>query len=835
MEASRWVSVRHIRALVVAFTAMFWTAAAGGLGLQAQNAQQASIPAGASASTQRAVLDRYCVTCHNQRLKTAGLAIDTLDTSNVARQADVWEKVIRKLRGGQMPPAGSPRPDQAGYDALAGWLESEVDRAASARPNPGRTQSLHRLNRAEYQRVIRDLLGVEFDVTSLLPADDASYGFDNIAGVLKLSDSLLERYLTVAEKVSRAAIGASIPAATSQVFRVSEEARQYEHVPGLPFGTRGGLLARYIFPQDGTYEIKVLLMCRIAGECDGALGFADRHELEILVDGERVQGFTLEPRLEPDPNAPPLQVRIPVKAGPHDVGVTFLRLSAVKEIESQTDRFLRPYYLNGNFTEQQQSIWQPFVDTVTISGPFDTGGAGDTPSRRKIFVCRSANTAKEAACARTILSTLARRAYRRPATEADLTTLLKFYADGRADGDFDAGIQRAMERLLVSPDFLFRAEIDPPGVSAATSSYRISDLELASRLSFFLWSSVPDEELLQVANRGRLRTPAVLDQQVRRMLADPRSEALVTNFVGQWLQLRNLEAILPSIPLFPDFDDTLRQSMRRETELFFESILRENRSALDLLTADYTFVNERLALHYGIPNVKGSHFRRVTLSDSRRSGLLGKGSILTVTSRPNRTSPVLRGKWILENLLGTPPPAPPANVPPFPERKDGSKAAFVSVRESMAQHRANPTCASCHSMIDPVGFALENFDAVGRWRDVDEAYSPVDASGTLPSGAKFGDLAAFRSALVARPERFMTTLTEKLLTYALGRGLEYYDMPTVRRMVREAAAEDLKLTALISGIAKSDPFVMRKPGAPATVAGTLASAGDHGAGAIAPR
>ena len=760
----------------------------------------------------RALLERYCVTCHTDSQRAAGrvpISLETIDVAQVSTDADVWERIVRKLRARLMPPVGRPRPDEAAYDTFVSWLETELDRAAAARPHPGRTEAFHRLNRAEYRNVIRDLLALDVDVASLLPTDDASYGFDNIAGVLGLNESLMERYLAAASKISQAAVARPLAAPTFREFRIPEERRQYGHVEGLPFGTRGGTLIRYHFPEAGEYVITAELMCRIAGECDGSAGFADRHELEVSVDGERIQLFALEPHEGIDVDPPDLQVRVAVKAGPHDVGVTFLKLPSVEEVESLRRRFLKPSYLNGNFMQQRWAIYQPFVDRVTITGPFGASAVEETPSRRHMFECWPDNTSAEAACARRLLSSLARRAYRRPVDDADVDRLMVFYEDGRSEGSFDAGIEMALRRLLTSPEFLFRIEFDPPTVPPDTN-YRVSDLELASRLSFFLWSSIPDDELLDAAALGRLGDQGALERQVHRMLADPRSQAVVSNFAGQWLQLRNLEAVHPAPQLFPDFDDSLRQAFRRETELLVASVLHDDRSVLELLTADYTFVNERLALHYGIPNVQGSHFRRVTLDDTARRGLLGHGSVLAVTSRPNRTSPVLRGKWILENILGTPPPPPPANVPPLPEDQSGSRARVQTVRARMAAHRANPACAGCHAIIDPPGFALEHFDAVGRWRDVDESFGPIDASGVLPDGRTFDDLASFRALVLDRPEQFVATITEKLLTYALGRGLEHYDVPGVRQIVREAEPGGFTLSSLVLGIVNHQAFLMRR-------------------------
>ena len=797
----------------------FWMAiaatAAGGL-QAAGPRQQASEAAQPSAAAARALLDRYCITCHNDAQRRRGsipISLQAVDVADVGADADVWERVVRKLRAGMMPPAGRPRPDRAAHDGLVAWLESELDRAAAAQPNPGRTETFHRLNRAEYRNAVRDLLALDVDVTALLPADDASYGFDNIAGVLRLNESLMERYLAAAARISRAAVGRPLAAPTAREFRVSENRRQYERVEGLPFGTRGGRLITYNFPQDGEYVIDVDLLCRIAGECDGSAGFADRHELEVTVDGARVALFALEPHEGIDVEPQALQARVAVEAGPREVGVAFLKLPSAVEVESLRARFFRPYYLNGNSMQQRWAIYQPFVDRVTITGPFNPGAVGQTPSRARIFACEPGAGVEETACARDILAALARRAFRRPVGPDDIERLMAFFEKGRGEGGFDSGVEMALSRILTSPEFLFRVEVDPPG-AAADTSYRIGGLELASRLSFFLWSSIPDDALLDAAERGELRDAAALDRQVRRMLADPRARALVDNFAGQWLQLRNLDAVFPAVPLFPDFDDSLRQAFRRETELFVESILREDRSALELLTADYTFLNERLALHYGIPGVRGSHYRRVELSATARRGLLGQGSVLTVTSRPNRTSPVLRGKWILENILGTPPPAPPPNVPPLPGDEGGPAAGAQTMRERMAAHRENPVCAGCHAMIDPPGFALENFDALGRWREVDASFAPLDASGELPDGSVFADLDGFRALLLARPEQFVTTVTEKLLTYALGRGLEPYDMPGVRRIVREAAAADFRLSALIEGIIHHEAFLMRRTAPP---------------------
>jgi hypothetical protein len=824
-------------------------------------AGQQPVPEAAEA---RALLNRYCVGCHSEAQRQRGavpIALDTINTSDVKADARVWESVVRKMRAGVMPPAGRPRPDQASHDAFLGWLENGLDRAAERNPNPGRTEPFHRLNRAQYQNAIRDLLNLETDVTSLLPPDDSSYGFDNIAGVLKMSPTLMERYLAAAQKISRAAVGTSPPAPTVDYFRVPDDLAQDRRLPGQSFGTRGGTKIRYTFPMDADYVIRVQLSRDLN---EGVPVYAEDQQLEVSVDGERVKLFTLpgvagsaaaaEPPQDFDTPAPPekpaappqgrgaasnepevgrrasaastpagrgaprlnrqgleqrnradrdWEVRVPVKAGTRDVEVAFINPTSALA-ETARLPFMRPYPAGVNIAETRPGA---YLRSVEISGPHDPTGPGQSPSRERIFSCRPAKAADEPACARTILATLARHAYRRPVTDADLEPLLAFYSEGRKTGGFEDGIEWALKRLLVGPEFLIRVEADPAD-GRPNTPHRISDLELASRLSFFLWNSIPDEELLTLAARKQLADPAVLARQIRRMVADDRFGAFVDNFGAQWLYLRNLAAVVPVQQSFPDFDDTLRQAFRRETELFFESIVREDRSALDLLRADYTFVNERLARHYGIPNVTGSRFRRVSLGpDSKRGGLLGQGSILTVTSYPDRTSPVVRGKWILENLLGAPPPAPPPNVP---ELKPNSFATQVlSMRDRMAEHRKNTVCASCHAMMDPLGFALENFDGVGKWRALDESGAPIDASGTMPDGTKFEGASGLARALLGS-DRFASTLTEKMLTYALGRGLEYYDAPAVRAIVRESAKTDYRFSSLILGVVQSTPFQMRQ-------------------------
>ena len=658
--------------------------AAGGF-VEAGPPQAAAPDRGSEIEGHAALLQRYCLTCHTQRLMERGtvpVELESADLENVPAQAEIWEKVIRKVRTGTMPPLGRPRPAAAAADRLAAWLETEIDRAAAASPNPGRTVPLHRLNRTEYQNAVRDLLDLDVDAAALVPADDQSYGFDNIAGVLKVSPTLLERYMNAARFISRLAVGASPMAPTGETFRIVSDLSQYGHQDGLPFGTRGGLSVSYNFPRDGEYDIELAMLDLFAGA-----PIREPHQLEVSVDGERVALFPLAP-IDPDRdqgaayNTGPedLRVRVPVAAGPRTVTATFIRKTGALA-ESLRQPFDRPH------GEGDYLLYAPHLGTLTITGPFEETGIEDTPARRRIFVCRPGNAAEEAPCARQILSALAGRAYRRPVTGRDLAPLVAFYEEGRMAGGFEAGIERALRALLVSPDFLFRVVSDPPGAEPGTP-YRLSGLELASRISFFLWSSLPDDELLAVAEAGGLDDPAVVEAQVRRMLADPRSEALASNFAGQWLRLRNISGALPSDVLFPDFGESLRQDFVRETELFFDSILREGRGVTDLLTADHTFLNERLARHYGVPGVYGSDFRRVSLADGNRRGLLGQGSILTVTSYPDRTSPVGRGKWVLENVLGTPPPPPPPNVPELEPAEDTGKV--LAMRERMEQHRENP-------------------------------------------------------------------------------------------------------------------------------------------------
>ena len=792
------------KAIVVTGVVVALVLAGGGLGgtLFAQTAASAT-----SGASHQEVIDRYCVTCHNGRLKTAGLMLDAADVEHARRDPAVWEKVVRKLRTGLMPPDGRPRPDAATYASLVSYLEAALDQGSAAAPNPGWPAEVHRLNRAEYTNAIRDLLGLEVDGRALLPADDAGYGFDNIGDVLTVSPGLMSRYMSAAAKISRRAVGDPTLRPVMTMYKTSplllQEGRMSED---LPFGSRGGLATRHHFPLDGEYEFKISLERPLNQPVSGKghkLEFRMDHGLVELFDdldegragtGAGVGGF--------------LEVRVPVKAGTRLVSASFI---------GSLDRSI-PY--DGRPPNPPVASFQysrvpinPIVFSIQIIGPFDgqvPEDSADAVSRRKIFVCQPETPADETPCAREILLNLARRAFRRPVTDPDVAPLLALYETGYQKGGFEAGVKWALEALLVSPEFLFRVERHPAHVETGTP-YRLSDLDLASRLSFFLWSSIPDDALLDLAADGRLSDPAVLEQQVRRMLQDPRSSALTENFAGQWLYLRNLRSVAPNGALFPTFDDNLREGFRRETELFFASQLGDDRGIVELLTADYTFLNDRLARHYDIPGVYGSHYRRVSYPDDRRAGLLGHGSVLLVTSHPNRTSPVVRGKWVLENLLGSPPPPPPPDIPALGENDEGREAA--TVRERMEQHRANPTCAACHAKMDPLGFALENFDAVGQWRSVDrEADAPIDPSGAMPNGTPFATPAEFRAALLTEPWRsaFISTVTEKLLTYAIGRGLEYYDAPAVREIIREAESSDFRWSSIVGGIVKSAPFQMRR-------------------------
>jgi len=757
---------------------------------------------GAAPQSEQALVKQYCVTCHNARTLTGGLSLEGLDPAAAASHSDVWEKVIVKLRGGMMPPVGMPRPGEAALQGFAASLERRIDAQALQSPDPGH-KPIHRLNRTEYGNAVRDLLDLEVDVMDLLPPDDESHGFDNIAGVLRVSSSLLEQYLTAARRVSSVAVGTDTEV-VRLAYRVPPDDSQQDEVDGLGLGTRGGMRFRHNFPQNAEYELAISLMRNFHGYITG-LEFA--HRVEIAIDGEQV--FTAHvggpaDNLASDRNMSAaaddihkrLKARVRVAAGPHDVGVTFYRRN-----RAQSDE---PLQLHERHHDLQDMNGLPIVDQVTLAGPFNPTGPGDTPSRRRIFTCRPSTPTQEASCARTILTTMARLAYRRPVTANDLDPLLALYEEGRAEGaSFDAGIEQALRLILASPKFLFRVEAPP---ASAAGVGRVSDLELASRLSFFLWSSIPDDELLKVAEQGRLDQPPVLRAQVERMLKNPKARALVDSFATQWLRLRNLRSLSPIAREFPNFDNELREAFRIETELFFASIVREDRSVLDFLNADYTYVNERLARHYGIPNVYGSHFRRVPVQQDARRGLLGQGSILTVTSYPNRTSPVLRGKWVLENILGTPPPSPPADVPDIEENHPGEEAR--SLRARLEAHRRNPTCASCHRVMDPLGFALENFDGLGQWREK-EPGGAIDPTGQLANGTKIDGPVALRKAVLERPEMFVRALTEKLMTYALGRGIELDDRPLVREVAR-AAAPDYRWSSIVLGIVRSAPFQMKK-------------------------
>ena len=790
-------------------------------------------PAAAAQTTPpaiRAVLDRYCVACHDDRLRTGGLSLDAaaVDAADPSRDADVWERVIAKLRTGAMPPPGRPRPDAATYDAVAARLEADIDRAAAVRPDPGRTSTVHRLNRTEYRNAIRDLFALDLDVTPLLPGDETSdTGFDNNADVLSISTAQLERYLSAARTITRLAAGLPPAGPGFETFDVPllllQDERQSED---LPLGSRGGVAVPYHFPVDGDYLIRIELRSNWQ---DYILGMGSAHRLDVRIDGELVERFTVggEARGRPAPvtftiaeRGDPeweaylqsaderLEVRVPVAAGPRIVGVSFVR--NVREPEG----ILTPRQAGEVLSNDEAYHGNAAVAAVAIGGPYAVTGPGDTPSRRAIFTCRPETAAAEdeRACATEIVSRLARRAYRRPVTPADVDTLLGFFDSGReTGGGFDAGIQLALERMLVDPDFLLRIERDPAG-AAPGEPYRLRGVEVASRLSFFLWGSIPDEPLLDAAAQGTLTAPAVLEAQVRRMLDDPRARSLVDDFAVQWLHLRNLEDVTGDPVPFPDFDDNLVEAFRRETTLFLASTVREDRSVLDLLDADYTFVNERLARHYGIPGVYGSRFRRVTLPErEQRGGLLGHGGLLALTSYPTRTSPVLRGKWLLDTILGAPPPSPPAGVPALPERGEGGRT--TSVRERLERHRQAPACAICHASIDPPGFALEQFDGLGAWRVRDEFGNPIDATATMPDGRTVAGMAGLRALLLERPARFAGTVTEKLLSYALGRSLEHADKPAVRAVVRSAAADDYRWSALIAGIVKSPPFLMRNAAA----------------------
>jgi hypothetical protein len=804
---------RILVASALAFVAAIWASVHVEAGLQTRPEQPTDVVSTISRT--------YCETCHNDRVKTGGLSLQGL---SIDGNEETWEKVIRKVRAGMMPPAGAKRPERAALDAFAGSIETTIDRAAAASPNPGRAP-LHRMNRVEYENAIRDLLALDVDSSTLLPADDSSHGFDNIADVLGVSPSLLERYVAAAAKISRLAVGERDAAPLQVTYSVKGDLSQNQTLEGMPLGTRGGTTITHNFPVDGEYSIRLALLKLSFGQVFGE--GAEGEELEVTLNGQRVKLFKLDEvpmffmreskgshPAKPQPTEPNeervkmtpdirLEFKLKVKAGPQTLGVAFLnKANAINEdlvrrpVSSTYDVFIGMQY--GYTTA-------PHLSRVIITGPYNATGVGDTPSRRRVFTCRAASPAEEAPCAKQIISSLVRRAYRRAPTDADIDPLIAFYQDERnKTGNFEAGIEMALRRILADPEFIFRFEPPPAGVAPKTA-YRISDTELASRLSFFLWSSIPDEELLKLAIDGKLHQPAVLERQTRRMLADPKSRSLVTNFANQWLFLRELKNANPDVTIFPDFDDNLRQAFQRETEMLFDSVVREDRSVVDLLDSDYTFVNERLARHYGIPNIYGPDFRRVPVPNDARRGLLGHGSLQLVTSNPNRTSPVMRGKWILENLLGTAAPTPPPDVPPLEEKPT---ATAKSVRERIEQHRASPTCAGCHKIMDPIGLAMENFDAVGRWRTIDEGVT-IDASGQLVDGTAINGPSSLRKAMLDRQDVFVAAMTEKLMMYGVGRETKYSDMPTVRAVMRDAAKNRYRFSDLILGVVKSAPFQMK--------------------------
>ena len=786
-----------------------------GLALVAGSLQaQGQPPSPAPEVPARAVLDKYCVTCHNERLRTGGLAIDSSGVERVGEASDTWEKVARKLRTREMPPPGAPRPDDATYRRVVGSLEAALDLSAAAAPNPGRVP-VHRLNRAEYTNAVRDLLALDVDGRALIADEPDSHGFDNVASVLTVSPALLESYLSAASTVSRLALGDPALNPVVDTFKMPTALVQNDRAgERQPFGSRGGTSIRYHFPLDGEYTIKVVLRRQLYLYL---IGMGEPHQIDVRLDGALLKRFTIggegKGLTAPESFAgntqgdrdweiymhtadAGLEVRVPVKAGTREVGVSFVRQ------HWEPEGVLQPPQRGFARTTNELYFGEPGVDTVLVGGPYKAARATDTPSRRRIFVCRPASStrASEDACATRILSTLARRAYRRPVTDAEVNTLLEFYRAGRADGEFDTGIERGLRRILSAPAFLFRIERDGPG-----AAFPVSDLELASRLSFFLWSSIPDDELLDLAVKGTLSSPAVLEGQVRRMLGDARSQALVDNFANQWLKLGRLAGVVPDVDEFPDFDENLREALQQETRLFVASQLREDRSVVDLISANYTFVNERLARHYGMAGIYGSRFRRVTFADGVRGGLLGQASILTATSYPNRTSPVLRGRWLLESLLGAPPPAPPPDVPALKENDADSERR--SVRERLEAHRKNPGCAVCHVRMDPLGFSLENFDALGKWRTVSDG-SPIDASAALPDGSRFEGVGGLRALLLDHREDFVRTFADRLLSYSIGRGTEASDWPAVRKIVRDTASEDHRWSSIIIAIVRSSPFRM---------------------------
>jgi hypothetical protein len=774
-----------------------------------------------------AMFGRYCVDCHNRDDFTANIAFDKMSKASVRADPELFERVVRKLRGNMMPPPGREQPPAGARASLVSWLENSLDAAAAAAPNPGHV-ALHRLNRTEYANAIDDLFGLHVDSAALLPKDDVSDGFDNAASVLKVSPSFLEQYLSAARVVAEMAVGNPKAKVDSRVYYAPPNANQNFHIEGLPLGTRGGMVVDQYFPADGEYEVDVGGLARARY----VEGLEYRHRLIVTLDGVKV--FENEIGGPEDLAAVDLRqaaavaeinsrfqhIRLAVRAGSHRLGATF-----VERTISESDAVLQPFVPGGGEAGIIEGEESPLkITRLQVDGPFDPAGVGDTESRRRIFVCRPENPAQELPCARQILGKIVRRAFRRPITDADLEVPLRFYENGRANADFDTGIRNALTIVLASPEFLYRIET-PPEDTAPGGIYPVSDIALASRLSFFLWSRLPDEELLGAAEQGRLSDPAVLRAEVERMLADPRAESLVSNFATQWLDVRKLPTITPDPVLFPQANPDLTESFLKELDLFVGSVFLEDHSVLDLLSADYSFLNERLALHYGIDSVRGDAFRRVQLTDKNRWGLFGKGAILMATSYPNRTAPVLRGAWILDSITGTPPPSPPANVPPFPENQEGE--APRTVRERLEKHRTNPTCNGCHGIMDPLGFALESFDAIGAWRTKDlETGTEIDSSGQLADGTPVQGPIDLRNALLEKPDQFVQTLTEKLMTFALGRGLEYYDMPAVRKIVRESARENYRFSSILAGIVTSEPFLYGKKPEQGTQLDTQAAARD---------
>ena len=754
-----------------------------------------------SETSQRALINQYCLGCHNDKLKSGGFSWTKLDLAHPDQNAEQLERAIHMARVGMMPPAGMPRPDASTTRAFVASLETAIDQAAAAHPNPGRP-ALHRLNRTEYANSIRDLLAVEVDVTGLLPPDDMSHGFDNMADVLSVSPTLMEGYIRAGARISREAVGDPQAPPLTRTYAIPRVLSQARHVEGTPFGTRGGISVVHDFPADGEYVFKLGFYYSPTGPLFG-LNQGKGQQIEVAVNGDRVALLDIDPRMTLPKDGIKTQP-VKISAGPHRISAAFIQkfdgpIEDEYRMAEQTLVDVSAGTIPGMTT-------LPHLHELSVTGPTNTSGVSDTPSRRKVFSCRPSTASDEIPCARKIISALARQAYRRPVTDRDLEALLSFYQSGRNQASFETGIRTALQAIISSPEFVFRFERTPANVAAGTN-YRITDLELASRLSYFLWSSAPDEQLISVASQGKLSDPAVLEKQVRRMLADPRAESLATNFAYEWLHLQNLKDASPDLFAYPDFDKTLSQSMLRETELFFDSIIREDRSILDLLTANYTFVNERLAKHYGLPNILGNRFRRVTLTDPNRFGLLGQGSVLMLTSTATRTSPVQRGKYVMQVLLGTPPPPPPPNTPPLKETADTVKPQ--SVRERMEEHRQNPACAACHKLMDPIGFALENFDAVGAWRTNDSGFR-IDASGQMFDGTKMDGPVNLRQALLNHSDAVIGTFTENLLAYGLGRVLEYYDMPAVRTIAREAGNSDNHFSSFILGVVKSVPFQMRR-------------------------